>query len=112
MVYVGSQTSVPAVQGRHLFREAAERLAREHPGLGVRFFVVDYLDPREVRAWGQSFRDDRVAGLGYAKCGWVLWLESGQLREAEYGTYHLMLGVEGPPTVEQTVERTLSLWPR
>lgn len=114
VVYVCPMLSHYAMAGRPVFLEAAGRVARERPGPGVRFFVVEYWVYSDS-GWVGSLRgDDRlVRGLGYSKNGWVMWLESGRVRETYFYT-NTGFYTPGLPMldVEGTVERTRSLWPR
>jgi hypothetical protein len=105
VVYVGSRLTTYGVHGRGKFLEAAEHLAREHPGLGVQFFVIEEEADDDAVAWGESFNDSRLLLFGHLGYGWVLWLEHGRIRDVEpcSGNYHAE-----PPV--GTAERTLALW--
>jgi len=95
--------SGPERVGRAAVREAAARLAADHPALGVEWFSLD-----EDADWCQAWLA-RVGfpGLGDGiprGAGSLAWLEGGRLMSSELGGCSLRAA--------DIIARSLSLWAR
>ena len=93
--------SSPERTARVAFRGAAERLAAEHPALGVEWFALD-----EDTDWCQAWLAG-VAFLGLGDgiprgAGSMAWLEGGRLVSSELGGCSL--------SIADIVSRSVSLW--
>jgi hypothetical protein len=104
VVYVGAPTAVQGVVGLRRFRDAVRDLP-PGPVAGASYFVIEDESADDTRAWGEAFRDDRLASFGVEGCGWVFWLEFGRLRAVESCTGC----VEG--SGRNVADRTRAVWP-
>jgi hypothetical protein len=101
LVFLTVPWSSPERNARHAFHVAAERIAAEHPALGVEFFSLDE-DSDWCQKWLATVGHPQL-GTGYPiGSGSMLWFEQGNVVLIEIGGAGLQSS--------DIVSRSIRLW--